>query len=96
MDIREFYKSQSQNQNANNASTTPNSTNDFSEYTDTINKYKDLPQEELYNELFSQASNLKAEGKLNTQMLEQISSTLTPMLNEEQQELLKNLMQKLK
>lgn len=103
MDIREFYRSSQTNQtkqSGNNYNTSrsesTNSPQDFSEYQDTINKYKDLSQEDLYNELFSQASNLKAEGKLNTQMLDQISTTLQPMLNDEQKQLLNNLINRIK
>ncbi len=104
MDIREFYRSTQDNQNKNtnnynNSSSRQENTNskqDFSQYQDTINKYKDLSQEDLYNELFTQASNLKAEGKLNTQMLEQISTTLSPMLNDEQKQLLNNLINRIK
>ena len=103
MDIREFYRSTQDNQNQNttraeygSSQEQTNSKQDFSQYQDTINKYKDLSQEDLYNELFTQASNLKAEGKLNTQMLDQISTTLYPMLNDEQKQLLNSLISKIK
>ncbi len=102
MDIREFYKSNQQNQSNTNNRTNNNfnsnntNKNDFSEYQDTINKYKDLSQEQLYSELLNQASNLKSQGKLDTQMLNQISSTLGPMLNNEQQQLLNSIIEKLK
>lgn len=103
MDIREFYKSNQQNQSYNNqqsANSTKSSNNstksDFSEYQDTINKYKDLSQEQLYSELLNQASSLKSQGKLDTQMLNQISSTLGPMLNSQQQQLLNSIIEKLK
>lgn len=101
MDIREFYKSSKQNQSCannqshNNLNTNNANKNDFSEYQNTINKYKDLSQEQLYSELINQASNLKSQGKLDTQMLNQISSTLGPMLNAEQQELLSSIIEKL-
>ena len=104
MDIREFYRStqdnnlkQSDNQySRDSVNNSTNSKKDFSQYQDSINKYKDFSQEDLYTELFSQASNLKAEGKLNTQMLDQLSNTLKPMLNEEQKELLNNLINRIK
>ncbi|MBQ7880577.1 MAG: hypothetical protein IJ358_01880 [Clostridia bacterium] len=101
MDIREFYKSNQQNQaqNTTDNSSNSNSTHskqDFSEYQDTINKYKDLSQQELYSELLSQATNLKSQGKLNTQMLDQLSSTLYPMLNNEQKQLLNNIIERIK
>ena len=107
MDIREFYKQTKDNNysntnfssntnNQSNKSSNTNSKQDFSAYQDTINKYKDLSQEDLYSELLTQASDLKAQGKLNTDMLEQISTTLTPMLNDEQKHLLNSIMNKLK
>lgn len=102
MDIREFYKSNQQNQSNtnnhanNNFNSNNTNKNDFSEYQDTINKYKDLSQEQLYSELLNQASSLKSQGKLDTQMLNQISSTLGPMLNSQQQQLLNSVIEKLK
>ena len=101
MDIRQFYKSTKDNQNSYSSQSSQqhsNNTNkqDFSEYEDTINKYKNLSQDELYSELFSQASNLKAQGKLDTNMLENLSTTLAPMLNDEQKQLLNNIMNRLK
>ena len=89
------------NQNNNNSSyqnsqNSPHSKQDFSEYQDTINKYKDLSQQDLYKELFSQASDLKSQGKLDQNMLNTLSSTLGPMLNDEQRELLNNLIDRIK
>ena len=103
MDIRDFYKStqekqsQSTHNNGYNKQTiNDNTKQDFSEYQNTINKYKDLSQEDLYSELLSKASDLKAEGKLDTQMLNQISTTLQPMLNDEQKQLLNNILNRIK
>ena len=103
MDIREFYKSTQENknkdmfnQNSTSSKNSNHSKQDFSEYQDTINKYKDLSQQELYSELFNQASSLKSEGKLNTQMLDQLSTTLGPMLNDEQKQLLTSLIERIK
>ena len=100
MDIREFYRSNHQsssaNQAPNNANQNTNSSKDFSDYQDTINKYKDLNQDQLMSELLSQATDLKSQGKLNMDMLNQLSSTLNPMLNDEQKQLLNNIINKLK
>lgn len=102
MDIREFYKSNQQNeansnQFANNQQNKNNSNKkDFSEYEDLINKYKDLPQNELLSELIKQATNLKQQGKLDNNTLNQISSTLAPMLNEEQKNMLNSIIERLK
>lgn len=102
MDIREFYRSNQTKNNAYNNQSTQNTndyaskTKDFSAYQDTINKYKDLSQEDLYSELISQASDLKSQGKLNMDMLNQISTTLNPMLNDEQKQMLNNIIERLK
>ena len=109
MDIREFYRSNQQKQNQNQANTNNSfnqnmdkntyqnrSSQDFSEYQDTINKYKDLSQQDLYKELFTQASELKSKGKLDNDMLNTLSSTLSPMLNDEQRELLNQLIERIK
>ena len=106
MDIREFYKSTQKNQSSNSSSqhfasnsTNSNNTNskkDFGEYEDMINKYKDLPQNELMAELVNQASSLKQQGKLDNNTLSQISSTLAPMLNDEQKQMLNNIIERLK
>lgn len=103
MDIREFYRSnQSKSNNTYNNQSTQNTddyvnkSKDFSEYQDTINKYKDLSQEDLYSELLNQANDLKSQGKLNMDMLNQISSTLKPMLNDEQKQMLNNIIDRLK
>ena len=104
MDIKEFYRSNQKANNQNNSNFNQNSTNqshsnskqDFSQYEETINKYKDLSQQDLYKELFTQASELKAQGKLDSNMLDTLSSTLTPMLNNEQKELLNSLINRIK
>ena len=105
MDIREFYRSNQQkdnNQNNFNSQNDKNNVNqktsnqDFSQYEDTINKYKDLSQQDLYKELFNQASELKSQGKLDENMLNTLSSTLSPMLNDEQRQLLNSLIERIK
>lgn len=62
-----------------------------SQYEDIINKYKNMNQNDLMANLFSEASKLKQEGKLNTETLNNLKSTLSPFLNKEQQDMLKNL-----
>ena len=101
MDIRDFYKSTQDKSNQNtysshSQSNANNSKQDFKEYQDTIDKYKNLSQQDLYKELFNQADQLKAEGKLDSNMLNTLSSTLSPMLNDEQKELLNNLINRIK
>lgn len=94
MDIRDFYKS-TQEKEKNFTSTESPSAN-FDEYADTINKYKDMSQQDLYDELLKQAGDLKAEGKLDPSSLEKLSATLAPMLSDEQQQLLSNIIERLK
>ena len=96
MDIKEFYKSQQNNSNNNYQNTNDTSNQNFSEYQDVIDKYKNLSQQDLYKELFNQASELKSQGKLDQNMLNTLSSTLAPMLNDEQRELLSNLLDRIK
>lgn len=91
----EFEQNSNNNAYQNNQNS-PHSKQDFSEYQDTINKYKDLSQQDLYKELFTQASELKSQGKLDPNMLNTLSSTLGPMLNNEQRELLNNLIDRIK
>lgn len=49
-----------------------------------VESYKDLSQPELLQELLKQTKNQKAKGNLNNNNIEQLISTLRPMLNEEQ------------
>lgn len=61
------------------------------EYQDILNKYKNMNQNDLMSNLFSEASKLKQQGKLDSATLNNLKSTLTPFLNSEQQEMLNNL-----
>ena len=61
------------------------------EYQDILNKYKNMDQNALMSNLFSEASKLKKEGKLDSASLNNLSSTLSPFLNSEQQDMLNNL-----
>ncbi len=61
------------------------------EYEKIINKYKDMDSSELMSNLFQEASKLKSEGKLDSQSLNNLKSTLSPFLNSEQQNMLNSL-----
>lgn len=61
------------------------------EYQDILNKYKNMSQNDLMSNLFSEASKLKKEGKLDANTLSSLKSTLSPFLNYEQQEMLNSL-----
>lgn len=60
-------------------------------YEEILNKYKNMNQNDLMSNLFSEASKLKQEGKLDASTLNNLKSTLSPFLNDEQQEMLNNL-----
>ncbi len=62
-----------------------------SKYEDILNKYKNMSQNDLMSNLFYEANKLKKEGKLDANTLNTLQSTLSPFLNAEQQEMLKNL-----
>ena len=65
--------------------------NKTNEYQDIINKYKNMDSSELMSNLLSEASKLKKEGKLDSSTLNNLKSTLTPFLNEDQQNMLSQL-----
>ena len=61
------------------------------DYQDILNKYKNMDSNELMSNLFSEASRLKSEGKLDSDSLNNLKSTLAPFLNNDQQNMLNNL-----
>ena len=61
------------------------------EYSDLIHKYKNMDNNELMSNLFSEASKLKQQGKLDSDTLNGLKSTLSPFLNGEQQNMLNSL-----
>lgn len=61
------------------------------DYQNIINKYKDMDNNQLMQNLFKEASKLKQEGKLKHDQLENLSSTLSPFLNDEQKDMLESL-----
>lgn len=63
---------------------------------ESLNKYQNLSQDELMNELFKEAGRLKQNGSLNENSLNMLQSTLAPMLNSEQNEQLKNILNRIK
>ena len=84
-DFRSFTK---ENNNQNFKSHDQEKVN---EYENIINKYKNMNQNDLMSNLFSEASKLKQEGKLDSSTLHNLKSTLSPFLNPDQQEMLNNL-----
>lgn len=65
--------------------------NKVDEYENILNKYKNMPQTDLMSNLFSEAAKLKNEGKLNSEALNNLKSTLSPFLNAEQKEMLNSI-----
>ncbi len=61
------------------------------EYQDILNKYKNMDNNELMSNLFKEATKLKQQGKLDSDTLSSLKSTLSPFLNSEQQEMLNSL-----
>lgn len=61
------------------------------EYNNILNKYKDMDNNELMSNLFSEATKLKQEGKLDNESLNNLKSTLAPFLNDGQKNMLNNL-----
>lgn len=61
------------------------------EYEEILNKYKNMNQSDLMSNLMNEATKLKKEGKLDSNSLSNLKSTLAPFLNSEQQTMLNNL-----
>ena len=87
---RDFKSFAKENQN-NNSQFASKDQEKVNEYENIINKYKNMDQSDLMANLFSEASKLKQEGKLDSNTLQNLKSTLSPFLNPEQQEMLNKL-----
>lgn len=61
------------------------------EYQSILDKYKNMDSNQLMANLFSEASKLRQEGKLDDNTLNNLKSTLSPFLNNEQQNMLNSL-----
>lgn len=61
------------------------------EYEDILNKYKNMDQQDLMTTLFSEASKLKQQGKLDTNSLNSLKGMLSPYLNGDQKNMLNSL-----
>lgn len=85
-DFKSFSKDNYKKTNFSN-----NEQQKVNEYQDIISKYKDMNSTELMSNLFSEATKLKQQGKLDANTLNNLKSTLTPFLNNEQQGMLNSL-----
>lgn len=63
---------------------------------ESLNKYQNLSQDELMTELFKEAGRLKQNGSLNENSLNMLQNTLAPMLNNEQNKQLKDILNRIK
>lgn len=61
------------------------------EYQHILDKYKNMNNNELMSNLFSEASKLKKEGKLDDEQLNRLKSTISPFLNNDQQQMLNEI-----
>lgn len=61
------------------------------EYQKIIDKYKDMDQNSLMATLFEEASKLKQQGKLDSNSLNGIKTTLAPFLDDQQKQMLNEL-----
>lgn len=61
------------------------------EYQHILDKYKNMSNNELMSNLFSEASKLKKEGKLDDEQLNSLKSTISPFLNNDQQQMLNEI-----
>ena len=105
MNIKDFSKNyQSQNTN-NSKNSNPNSnyediinqnSQQASNLNDTLNRYKDLSNQDLMSELMKEATKLKQNGSLNEDSLNLLKSTLSPMLTTEQNQQLDNIINMIK
>ena len=104
MNIKDFSKNYQQNTN-NSKNSNPNSnyediinqnSQQASNLNDTLNRYKDLSNQDLMSELMKEATKLKQNGSLNEDSLNLLKSTLSPMLTTEQNQQLDNIINMIK
>ncbi len=84
--------------NANFQSKTQNFNDDAlkSDIEEKLAKYKNYNQSELTAELFKEVNKQKQSGNLNSEKLDEIKTTLLPMLDQNQQKRLESLIDMLK
>ncbi|MBR1987598.1 MAG: hypothetical protein IKA36_01020 [Clostridia bacterium] len=65
------------------------------DYQSIIDKYKNMNQNDLMNNLFSEASKLKQEGKLDSNSLNSMKDMIAPFLNNDQKTMLNSIIDKI-
>ena len=66
------------------------------EYKTIYDKYKDMNSDDLMSNLLSEAGKLRNQGKLDNNTLNQLSTSLSPLLNEDQRKMLSTLVNTIK
>lgn len=61
-----------------------------------LDKFKNMSQKELMNELFKEAGRMKENGSLNNDSINMLKNTLNPMLTSEQKNMLENILNQIK
>lgn len=89
------FKTFSNNYNPTKEETKMQEDETTQDYEQTINKYKDLSQQELMAELLRQTQTMKSQGKWNEENMQKMTDTLMLYLNDEQKVMLKNIMDSL-
>ena len=62
------------------------------EFLKNVNKYKDFSHDDLMNEFIKKTMDLKRNGQLSKERVEEIYNTLEPVLNSEQKKNLRDLL----
>lgn len=95
--IKDFIKNKPNEQTNDNVQTLLKDNEEKVEsLQENIKKYQNFSQSELMEELFKEAGKLKQIGKLNDNSLNALKSTLSPMLNDQQNAMLDNLLKQIK
>lgn len=61
-----------------------------------LKKYQNMSQSDLMSELIKEASRMKQNGSLNDNSLNVLKSTLMPMLNDQQKNMLHNILNQIR
>jgi|GEM_PF-4172974 len=86
--FKEYAKNKNENVNGS-AQTTDN-------IEDTVKKYSEKSESELYSELFSLAEKGKKDGTFNENSIKEFEQTLAPVLNDEQKAKLEQILNSLR
>lgn len=95
-DFRNFTEENDNPQEVTKETNTENKKGEqYKNYEELVNKYKDMDSSHLMNELYKEASKMKSEGTLTPQNLDSLYSSLSPYLNDEQKNILTSILKSL-